>query len=194
MAQRSEGSWPTRLESRWKSCFADFTENSEEPHPPPHGPAFKYGWGILFLRPEGKRHGGEDADKGGDVVPGRHGLEIKEGEHHEYHEGDDFLDDLQLVGGVSAVTPAVGRHLQHIFKKRDAPAHHDDNQERLAFEFQVAVPGAGHEKVGANEQHDGQPAGLSEVVHKMLRVIWLQTGRLPTEDSGAKAELSRAQL
>ena len=87
------------------------------------------------LWPEGEGHGGEDADEGGDVVPGRHGLEIKKGEHHEDGQGDDFLDDFQLVGGVSVAAPAVGGHLQQIFKKGDGPAHQDDEQERLGFEF-----------------------------------------------------------
>ena len=90
---------------------------------------------LLFLRPEGEGDGGEDADEGGDVVPGRYGLEIKKGEHHEDHQCDDFLNDLQLVGGVSVAAPAVGGHLQKVFKKCNGPAHHDDDQDRLGFEF-----------------------------------------------------------
>src|SRR5579862_8848497 len=46
----------------------------------------------------------------------------------------------------------------------------------------MTVPRAGHEEVGANQQHDRQPAGLSHVIHKMWSVIWRQTGRLPIRD------------
>jgi len=55
-------------------------------------------------------------------------------------ERDDFLDDFELGGGINGVAPAIGRHLQDVFKKRDAPAHQDNEQQRFAFEFQVAVP------------------------------------------------------
>ena len=119
------------------------------------------------MRPEGEGDGGEDADEGGDVIPSRHGLEIKERKHHEYYEGDDFLDDLQLVGGVRVVAPAVGRDHEKIFKESDAPAREDDQPERRGFEFrvQVAIPRERHENVRADEQHDGQPAGLNNFIH-----------------------------
>ena len=100
------------------------------------------------------------------MIPGGHRLEIKKRKDHEDQQGDDFLDDLQLEGGVAVAAPAVGRHLQQIFKKRDGPAYNDDQQQRFALVFQMSIPRAGHEKVGANEEHDRQPAGLSQVIHK----------------------------
>ena len=48
----------------------------------------------LLLRQEGEGDGGDDANEGGDVVPGGPGLEIEQGEDGEDGEGDDFLDDL----------------------------------------------------------------------------------------------------
>jgi hypothetical protein len=56
--------------------------------------------------------------------------------------------------------------LQDVFKKRDAPARQNDEQQRFTFEFQVALPRHRHENVRAGQQYDGQPAGLSQVVHK----------------------------
>jgi len=86
-------------------------------------------------------------------------------------EGDDFLDDFELRGGINRVAPAIGRHLQQIFEESDAPAHQNDEQQRLAFEFQVAVPRDRHENIRAGQQHNGQPAGLSQVVHKLGKGI-----------------------
>ena len=56
---------------------------------------------------------------------------------------------------------AVGRHLAAVFEEGDAPAHQNDNEERQRIagshlvEFQVAVPGDGHEGVGTEQQQNG---------------------------------------
>ena len=48
---------------------------------------------------------------------------------------DDFLDDFKLRGGINRTAPAVGRHLQEVFKKRDAPAHQNHDQSGLSLNF-----------------------------------------------------------
>src|ERR1017187_7160155 len=143
---------------------------------------FVHGGMKLFFWPERKPDRREDADERRDVIPRRPRLEIKEREHHEHRQRDDLLDDLQLVRRVTAAAPAVGRHLQDVFKKRDAPARQDDEQQRRAFEFQMAIPRERHENVREGQQHDRQPAGLSQVIHNKAAQVWPQTGCLPIRD------------
>ena len=51
---------------------------------------------------------------------------------------------------------AVGRHLQEILEKRDAPANERGDEKWLVAQIlQVAIPGKGHEAVGADEKEDG---------------------------------------
>jgi hypothetical protein len=47
--------------------------------------------------------------------------------------------------------PALAGNTQ----KCDAPTYQDDLPQRILAEFQVAVPGEGHEDVGEYEQNDG---------------------------------------
>ena len=123
-----------------------------------------------MLGQEGEGHGGDDAKEGGDVVPSGHGLEIQHGKDGEDGEGDDFLDDFQLVGGEGVAAPAVGRDLQNVFEEGDAPTDEDDDQDGLILEFEMAVPSHGHEDVGAGQQDDGEPAGVVDGVHNILLV------------------------
>jgi hypothetical protein len=125
-------------------------------------------WWSMLLRPERERHRREDAHERGDVVPPDFFAKIKKREHAKDGERDDFLDDFQLRDGIDRVAPAIGRDHEKIFKECDAPAREDDQPERRAFEFrvQIAIPRERHENVRADQQHDGQPAGLSQVVHK----------------------------
>jgi hypothetical protein len=120
---------------------------------------------ILFLRQEGERHGGENAHKRGNVIPPDFLAEVQDRKDAKDRQRDDFLDDLQLRGGINRVAPAIGWHLQQVFEERDAPTGQDDQQQRLAFEFQMAVPRERHKHVRAGQQHNRQPAGLSQVVH-----------------------------
>ena len=63
------------------------------------------------------------------------------------------------------------------FKKSDAPAHDNHEQERLVLEFQMPIPCERHEHIRADQQHDGQPAGLGKVVHKLIKsqrfIAWI---------------------
>ena len=117
----------------------------------------------LILRQKRETHRRQNANKRGQMVPPDFFAEIQRRETAEHRQRDDFLDDLQLRGGIDRVAPAVGRHLEDVFKKRDAPAHQNDEQQRFAFEFQMAVPRKRHEHVRAGQQHDGQPAGFGKI-------------------------------
>jgi len=106
-------------------------------------------------------------------------LEVKDGERAEYRERDDLLDDLQLRGGVDGVAPAVGGHLQQVFKEGDAPARHDDEQEWLLFVSQMPVPRERHKHVREGQQDNRQPAGINELVHNFIirKTFWVNPFR-----------------
>ena len=103
---------------------------------------------------------GEDqADESRQMVPAQRFVsEDQQGEDREDGQRNHLLDHLQLEEreGASVVdeADAVGRHLAAVFEEGDAPAHQNDNEERQRIagshlvEFQVAVPGDGHEGVG----------------------------------------------
>jgi len=114
------------------------------------------------LRPEHEHDRGQNAGERGEIVPPEFFAEIINGEHAEDRQRDDFLYDFELRDGINRVAPAVGRDHEKVFKESDAPARDDDQPKRRAFEFrvQIAIPRERHENVRANQQHDGQPAGL----------------------------------
>lgn len=113
----------------------------------------------LFLRQEGEGHGGDDTKARGEMVPLEVLAKIEISEDTKDREGNDFLDDFKLERRIDRVSPAIGRHLETIFEKGDAPAHDNHQPKRGAFIFQMAIPGDGHEYVGANEHDNWQPAG-----------------------------------
>ena len=92
-------------------------------------------------------------------------LETKGHDDGEYYQGDDFLQNLQLNQGEGAAVvqkaDAIGGHLTHVFKQGNAPRKEDDSdQGPMAahaglLQLEVAVPGDGHEHVGADEQQNG---------------------------------------
>ena len=118
---------------------------------------------ILFLWQEGEGHRRQDAHKCGEMVPPDFFAEIQNGEGAKDGERDDLLDDFELGGGINRVAPAIGRHLEQVFEERDAPAHQNNEQQRLALELQVAVPRDGHKNVRAGQQHNRQPAGFGKI-------------------------------
>lgn len=117
----------------------------------------------LFLRPERERHRRDDAPERRDVIPPDLFAQIKHCEHAEHRERDDLLHDLELRDGIDRVAPAVRRDHEKVFKERDAPAREDDQPERRAFEFQMAIPRERHENVRECQQHHGQPAGRGKI-------------------------------
>src|ERR1039458_8918545 len=100
----------------------------------------------------------DQADPGGGVVPAQMLAEVEEGEDSEDDQRNDLLDDLELDGRKAVGAHAVGRHLEAVFEEGDAPADQDDLPKRFLAEFQVAIPGEGHEDVGEDEQ-DNSPHG-----------------------------------
>src|SRR5882724_6184549 len=113
-------------------------------------------------RLEGRRepHGADDEYEANGIVPRQPLLEHDPGEDHEHSQGDDLLDDLELIAGELAaeIPAAIRRHHQAVFEERDPPRDEDDREERLALEkleFQLPVPRNGHEDVGADEEEDG---------------------------------------
>lgn len=108
----------------------------------------------------------DETHAGGEVVPFEClALEEDHCEEGEDDEGDDFLDDFQLDEGegtaVALEAEAVAGDLQGVFEECHAPGDEDDAYQRPVvdefhfLEFEVTVPGEGHEDVGADEQQDG---------------------------------------
>lgn len=90
------------------------------------------------------------------------GLENEYAHHSEDRQGDNFLNYFQLdktVGtAVAGEADAVGRYHEAVFKQRDAPGKQNDERkgpvvdEVHLLEFEIAVPGKGHEDVGDYKQ------------------------------------------
>ena len=110
---------------------------------------------ILNFSPERERYCAEDAYERSHVVPSRHFSQIKEGEDREDYQRNDFLDDLELVGGEFSVADSICGNLKAIFRKRDQPAHDDYQHQRPVSEPQMAVPGNRHEGIRAEQQRNG---------------------------------------
>jgi hypothetical protein len=94
-----------------------------------------------------------DAGKAEEVIPAKFFTEVDESENAEDRQGDDLLYHFKLIAGEAFfVAQAVGGDLEAVFEKRDEPTDQDDFPEGGAFEFEVAVPGDGHESVGYREE------------------------------------------
>jgi len=64
-------------------------------------------------------HRADEEQAGDDVVSARRLLEPDKREDNEDDEGEDLLQDLQLVGAEAGVTGAVGGLLQAVLKERE---------------------------------------------------------------------------
>ena len=111
---------------------------------------------VLTMLPflENDVGGQHDEGETQDVVPAQGLVQIEDGEEREDRQGDDLLDGLQFRRVEVAVTDAVGRDLQHVLEKGDAPADEDDHGQGHALVLQVTVPGEGHEDIGEHQQAD----------------------------------------
>jgi hypothetical protein len=89
------------------------------------------------------------------VVPSDVFAEVEPGEDDEDAEGDDFLDDLQLVCSKFTVADPVRGDLKTVFEERNHPTDDDGEEERRGTVLQVTVPCNGHEDVGADKKEDG---------------------------------------
>ena len=116
----------------------------------------------ISFRPERERDGGQNAHERGDVIPPDFFAEVKNRKHAKDRERDDFLNDLQLRDGINRIAPAIGGNHENVFKESDAPTREDDQPQRQTFEsrVQIAIPCERHENIRADQQNDGQPAGL----------------------------------
>ena len=90
---------------------------------------------------------GDEAAEGYGVVPAEVVAEVVDGEDSEDGEGDDLLDDLELVGGEGAGTDAVSRDLEAVLEEGDGPTDDDDLPEGNFAIFEMTVPSEGHEDV-----------------------------------------------
>ena len=93
------------------------------------------------------------------MIPFEFLAKIEKSKDAKNGEGDDFLDNFKLKRRVRGTSPTVCGHLKTVFKEGDAPADYDDQPERRAFKFQMAVPGKGHKYIGTGQQDNWQPAG-----------------------------------
>ena len=75
------------------------------------------------------------------MVPLQRLAQIPDREAGEHHQGQDFLDGLQLHHRIHLAAHAVGRHHQQVFEEGDAPADQDGQEQGRVFVFQVPVPG-----------------------------------------------------
>ena len=118
------------------------------------------------LLQENEEDGEDEAGEGGQVVPLEGlALEDEKDDDREDRQGDDFLDDLQLHqverAAVAFEADAVGRDGEAVFEEGDAPGEEDHEDERPAgrdfhfLQFQMTIPGEGHEDVGAHQHQDG---------------------------------------
>jgi hypothetical protein len=88
------------------------------------------------------------------VVPMQLIAKIERTEHPKHRQSNDLLNHLQLVRRKRLRPHPVGRNLQAILKKSDAPTHQDDLPKRNLFVLQVSVPGKGHKDIRTNQQQD----------------------------------------
>ena len=108
---------------------------------------------------EDEEGGGDEAEACPEVVKAEALAHVDHGEDGEDDHGDDFLDDFELAERVGLEANTVGGDLEAVFEEGDAPAKEDRDEEGPVFEvFEVAVPGIGHEEVGAGEEENGGDA------------------------------------
>lgn len=113
----------------------------------------------LYLFLKHKVHGSQNEGKRNEVIPPDGFFQVKNGKEGKDGERNNFLDGFELKAGKTLLFPdPVGRHLKTVFKKGNAPADKDDFPEGHVSEFQVTIPGEGHECVGDDEKDNGTHA------------------------------------
>lgn len=96
--------------------------------------------------------GQNDTTEACGIVPLNVFAEIEDRERRENRKRDDFLNRLQLRGGKFIRADAVRRDLEAVFEERNPPAHENHFPKSGRPEFQMTVPGEGHENIGNGEQ------------------------------------------
>jgi hypothetical protein len=94
-------------------------------------------------------NGAQDEGKRHQVVPSDWFFQVEDGKHGEC---DDFLDGFELESGEAFLFPqAVRRDLEAVLEESDSPADEDDFPESDVGEFEVTIPGEGHETAPAEQ-------------------------------------------
>lgn len=72
--------------------------------------------------------------------------------YNENNQSYYLLDDLELEGIELAIAQSVCRNLKAIFEECNSPAGEDRSPDGNVPEFEVTVPGEGHEHIARDEQ------------------------------------------
>jgi hypothetical protein len=81
----------------------------------------------------------------------------------EHDQRDRLLDDLELIRGELPVADPVRGHLEAVLEERNPPADEHGGGDGRRSVAQMPVPGGGHERVGDDQQQDGQhPAMMTD--------------------------------
>ncbi len=121
--------------------------------------------GASFFLFEYKINGKDEEDGRYEVIPSELQVEGDDGEDDEDNECENLLDDFELHEvertAVAVETNLIGRHLEAIFEKGDAPTDGNDGDEGKVLkpfhfaELEVTIPCENHEDVGTKEESDG---------------------------------------
>ena len=77
---------------------------------------------MLNLSPKSKKDCGEEASERQRVIPSKGFPQIKISKNNKDQQGDDLLNDFELVACELSVAEAVSRHLKTIFRQSNQPA------------------------------------------------------------------------
>lgn len=86
------------------------------------------------------------------MIPSRTFPEVEDCKYNENNQSYDLLDDLELEGIELAIAKPVCRNLKAIFEECNSPAGEDRSPDGNVPEFEVTVPGEGHEHIARDEQ------------------------------------------
>ena len=100
-----------------------------------------------------------DQRKADDVVDGDAFLQPEDRKQRKDRERDDFLNGLELGGGIDLRTDAVRGNGEHIFEEGDAPAGDNRQEQRAALVLEMAIPGEGHENIRGDKHQDRPDVG-----------------------------------
>lgn len=107
---------------------------------------------------ENKIDGADEKEACHEMIPSQRHLESEDGEYHKDHQGNHFLNDLQLHqregSAITGKANPVCRHLQTILEESNAPGEEDDkdkrrgmSEETCLLQFQMSVPRERHEDI-----------------------------------------------
>lgn len=94
-----------------------------------------------------KEDGKRDAAEAGSVIPLYFLAEIEDREDRKDRERDDLLNGLKLRRGELVGADTIGRHLEAIFEKGDAPTDQNHFPQGRGAVLEMAVPGECHKNI-----------------------------------------------